>query len=196
MCQCYLEKYDRTGVSVVVYSGTNPSAIRSQKWLSESLLQLMEEKPYPKISVKEITERSNLARQTFYKVFDSKDEIIEFHLDQLFKDYLNEIENLQIVSISELSRLYFVFFDQNEAFISHLIQNDLASILNKKFFYYLGEIKSVLKQEQNFILDNYTSAFISSGLVGILIYWFKQKKNLTIDEIALLVSKLLNEYYL
>ncbi|MGE8077535.1 TetR/AcrR family transcriptional regulator [Peribacillus loiseleuriae] len=179
-----------------MYTGTNPSAIRSQKWLTESLLQLMEEKPYKKISVKEISERSDLARQTFYQLFNSKEEIIEYHLDNLFNNYLKEIKNLKIVSTAELARLYFVFFDTNEKFIYQLIQNDLISILNRKFFSYLSEIKSVLKQEQNIIFNNYASAFISSGLVGILVYWFNENRNLTIDQLALLVSKLLNDNYL
>lgn len=179
-----------------MYTGTNPSAIRSQKWLTESLLHLMEEKSYKKISIKEISERSDLARQTFYQLFNSKEEILEYHLDNLFNNYLDEIRNLKIPSIYELARLYFIFFDNNDKFIDQLIQNDLISILNRKFYFYLNEISHVLNQDQNEIFNNYALAFISSGLVGILVYWFNENRNLTIDQLALLVGKLLNDNYL
>lgn len=178
-----------------MYTGTNPSAIRSQKWLTASLLQLMEEKSYKKISIKEISEKSDLARQTFYQLFISKEEILEYHLDNLFNNYLDEIKSLEIPSIYELARLYFIFFDNNDKFINQLIQNDLTSILNRKFYFYLNEINHILKQDQNEVFNNYSLAFISSGLVGILVYWFNENRNLTIEQLALLVGKLLNDNY-
>ncbi|MFE4710250.1 TetR/AcrR family transcriptional regulator [Paenibacillus sp. NPDC056722] len=172
-----------------MYSGSNPSAIRSQKWIRDSLLQLLEEKSYKTISIKEITERSDLARQTFYQLFDSKEEIIQYHLDNLFREYLIEIQNLEVATTEELARLYFIFFHNNESFIHHLIQNDLIHILNQKFYDYLNEIGTVLQLSQTD--TEYSLAFISSGLVGILVYWFKQNKAMPIDQLALLVSDIL-----
>ncbi|SMG57716.1 TetR/AcrR family transcriptional regulator [Paenibacillus aquistagni] len=174
-----------------MYSGTNPSAIRSQKWLTEALLLLMEEKPYKSITVKELTERSDLARQTFYQLFDSKEEILEYHLDHLFQIFLHEMHKTMLTT-SELVRLYFAFFEQHERFIRLLIQNDLISILNNKFNSYLGEIMSLLELEQDAELDRYAVAFLSSGLVGLLVYWFDDKKALTIDKLVVLVDKMFN----
>jgi AcrR family transcriptional regulator len=173
-----------------MYIGTNPSAIRSQKWIRDSLLQLLEERPYNKITIKEITERGDLARQTFYQLFNSKEEILEYHLDHLFHEYLIEIQNLEVATTAELARLYFVFFNNNEKLINQLIENDLINILNKKFYSYLSEIHIVLKHTQNH--SEYASAFISSGLVGILVYWFKQNKEMPIEELAFLVSDILS----
>ncbi|MEC0230111.1 TetR/AcrR family transcriptional regulator [Paenibacillus alba] len=175
-----------------MYSGTNPSAIRSQKWIRDSLLQLLEEKPYKKISIKEISDKSDLARQTFYQLFDSKEEIIEYHLDSLFQEYLLEVQNLEVATTVELARIYFVFFQNNGEFIDQLIQNDLIHILNQKFFFYLGEIHTVLHHTLN--ITEYASAFISSGLVGILVYWFKQNRQMPIDQLAVLISDILSPF--
>ncbi|NUU60653.1 TetR-like C-terminal domain-containing protein [Paenibacillus agri] len=62
-------------------------------------------------------------------------------------------------------------------------------ILNQKFYDYLNEIGTVLQLSQTD--TEYSLAFISSGLVGILVYWFKQNKAMPIDELALLVSDIL-----
>lgn len=176
-----------------MYKGTNPSALRSQTWLAEALLQLMESKPFQKISVKEITEHSDLSRQTFYQLFASKEEILEYHLDQLFHRYRQEMMNLKVKSTAELARLYFLFFDQNGQFIEQLIHNDLVGILNKRFIAYLDDIRSVQQQLPIRKLNPYASAFISSGLVGILVYWFNEKRQLTIDQLAVLVSQIIND---
>lgn len=178
-----------------MYTGKNPSAVRSQKWLAQSLLQLMEEKPYQKISIKEITEWSDLSRQTFYQLFDSKEEIIEYHLDYLFQQYLEKIKSLKLSSVEELARLYFVFFKQNERFIQQLIQNNLVSLLDQKFKLYLNAVKEAIAPEQSIRFSNYATAFISSGLVGLLVY-YNEDRSLTIDQLSTLVSNLLTNDYL
>ena len=60
-----------------MYTGTNPSALRSKQWLHDALLQILEKKQYSQISVKDICLQADLSRQTFYKIYKSKDEIME-----------------------------------------------------------------------------------------------------------------------
>ncbi len=64
----------------MTHPSNNPSAIRSQEWLVEALLFLLEEKPYHKISIKEIAEKADLDRSTFYRHFDSKQALLERYL--------------------------------------------------------------------------------------------------------------------
>ena len=63
-----------------MYVGNNATAIRSQKWIVDSLLSLMEQKSYAEITVRDICKSADLSRQTFYNVFDSKDEVLCFRL--------------------------------------------------------------------------------------------------------------------
>jgi len=163
-----------------MYRGKNPSALRSQQWLTEALLQLMEEKPYRKISIKEITEKCDLARQTFYQLFDSKEEIIEYYLDILFEEYLAEMKKIDGISIAELTRLYLVFFEKHENFVLLLIKNDLEFCLNKKFRACLDIILNEVAPNRN--ISNYAKAFISSGLVGLLVY-YSEDRSLSVDEL-------------
>ena len=53
-----------------MYNGNNPTAIKSQRWLTETLLELMEEMPYDDISIMDICKKADLSRQTFYNYFD------------------------------------------------------------------------------------------------------------------------------
>lgn len=176
-----------------MYSGNNPSALRSQKWIKDALLALIEEKPYRKISVKEITERSDLARQTFYQLFESKDEIIEYHLDNLFHAYIAELKALQDVTVEDVARLYFAFFQNHARFIEKLIENDLLNIMNRKFHTYLTEVQLVLQYAQSSRYSEYEVAFISSGLIGILVHWFSTNRALSIDELAQMVGGMLHD---
>ena len=49
--------------------------LETQQLLSEVLIQLIAEKPYEKISIKDITERAEIDRTTFYLHFKDKDEL-------------------------------------------------------------------------------------------------------------------------
>ena len=46
---------------------SNPSALRSQKEITDALLLLMQKYPYDQISVKQILLEARIARMTFYR---------------------------------------------------------------------------------------------------------------------------------
>ena len=82
---------------------TNPSAIRSKAEICKALLILMEDHPYEEITVKQIALESKLVRKTFYRNFDSKEDVLDAILDKLIDDYkdrlilLNEIMPIEII---------------------------------------------------------------------------------------------------
>lgn len=54
----------------------NPSVIKSQQWLYDSLITLMKEKSFDSITIGEITKNADLDRTTFYRNFRSKEDIL------------------------------------------------------------------------------------------------------------------------
>ena len=55
----------------------NPSAVFSKSQIQSALFDLMDRIPYEKITVKEILYESKVARKTFYRNFDSKDDVLD-----------------------------------------------------------------------------------------------------------------------
>ena len=53
--------------------------------LKESLLSLLKEKPLEKISVKELCERADINRSTFYVYFGSPQELLDSILDEMYE---------------------------------------------------------------------------------------------------------------
>jgi AcrR family transcriptional regulator len=62
----------------------NPQVRRSREWMMEALLLLMDTMPYDKITISDITKKAGLARQTFYRNYSGKDDIILQYLDSVF----------------------------------------------------------------------------------------------------------------
>lgn len=71
----------------------NPSAIRSQKEITEALIGLMRIYPYDEISVKQILLESKLARKTFYRNFESKDDVLLSLIRAIFREYFIVVDS-------------------------------------------------------------------------------------------------------
>lgn len=69
---------------------------RTRAWLLEALLELIKTKDYAEISVKELTEKADVARQTFYRNYESMDDILLSKMDEILEEYINIVRNKPI----------------------------------------------------------------------------------------------------
>jgi AcrR family transcriptional regulator len=58
---------------------------RTKESLHDALIGLAREKPYPSIAVKEILERANVGRSTFYTHFRDKDDLLESGIHDILR---------------------------------------------------------------------------------------------------------------
>jgi len=66
-----------------------------QQYIAEALLILMEKKPYDKITIGEITEKAGVNRSSYYRHFDTKEDIIRFYLKSVMDEYMREYHTLR-----------------------------------------------------------------------------------------------------
>ena len=64
----------------------NPITRRSKKSIVDAFMDLLREKSFEKITIKEIMEEADMARRTFYGNFKSKDEIVQYYFQNLFQN--------------------------------------------------------------------------------------------------------------
>lgn len=60
----------------------NPVAQKNQDAFCTALFQLLLKKPLEKISVTELCHMADLDRTTFYRSFESKDDVLDYYLDR------------------------------------------------------------------------------------------------------------------
>ena len=63
-----------------MYCGNNKTALSSQRQIADALLGLLAEQAYAEISVSAICKRAQVSRQTFYSLFQSKENVMTFAL--------------------------------------------------------------------------------------------------------------------
>ena len=108
-----------------MYRSDNPSAIRSQKEITDALLTLMHANPYNEITIKQILMESKLARKTFYRNFDSKDDVLLSLLRKILEDYFNIVNNAR----GDVLTTIFEFAGRNSELLMLLDKNNMMHVV-------------------------------------------------------------------
>lgn len=103
----------------------NPSAVRSQKEITDALLVLMKEHPYNEITVKQILLESKLARKTFYRNFESKDDVLFSLLRRNLEDYFDIVNNARGSVLDTI----FEFADKKRELLMLLDKNNMLYVV-------------------------------------------------------------------
>jgi AcrR family transcriptional regulator len=130
---------------------------RTHKLLAAALLELAAEKDYAAISIKDITEKAEVAYITFFRHYDSKDEL----LVRLLNETIQEIEQLARSSEGGFAhkleaKLVFEHIQVNSRLYALLLNNSGTSNARKSVKNNLAKI--VLQHLQNHAKDQHVSS--------------------------------------
>lgn len=172
-----------------MYSGKNPSALRSQQWLADSLVDLMKVKEFQYISVKEICQKADLTRQTFYQIFSSKEDVIRYNIMKGCERFKTSLSLHEQVDMETLAIEFFRFFRKEEALVKLLAENHLEYLLTEQFSLALPEIMDICTERKEVFLSNpYLKCFIIGGLLNMILEWIKNGDGTDAEELARLFA--------
>ena len=174
-----------------MYQGNNPAAMRSQEWLCDALLALMQKKPYANISVKELCEKAGVSRQTFYQLFGDKSEIVRFYFERMFHSYLETMKNLSPLTMTELIWQFYSMVEAHEKGLLLLLKNGIHIDGDEAFFCCLRELEQQLDIQDPPIVQCYFTNFLGGALGHLACGWLKNGKELSKAEITAMTEYLL-----
>lgn len=176
-----------------MYQGSNPSALRSREWLRRAMLELLAEKSYAEITVKDLCARADLSRPTFYKIYDSKEDVIAYHFAALFALFAAELPEGH--SAEDLHRHFFTFFYRHREFVELLLHNNLAYLLEEQFEQYLGRLDLFRRTIGRSEHADYLAAYAAGALARLLLRWAADGYRMPPEEIAHLAWQAGAGYY-
>ena len=71
----------------------NPCNKIYKEYLFESLMILLKDNPFNKISITDIAKKAGVSRMTYYRYYKNKEDIIRVHINDIFSDvneYISE----------------------------------------------------------------------------------------------------------
>ena len=186
-----------------MYCGHNKIALASQRQISQALYELMLEKRFAEISISEICRRADVSRQTFYKLYESKENILLDYLDG--KGYAPEAEPLSPEENSGTEACssgrdfclksfcceYSRYLVEKRELLRLLAENNITHLLTDSMYrsmvscpYFLPD----LSPEKRL----YTAGFIAGGFTGIAVTYVGRD---TEDSAAFLEEEILDLFH-
>lgn len=166
----------------------------SRRWLVESLLDIMDEKNYTKISISEVAEHAQLSRRTFYRHFDSIDDVLVYYLTKISRELADKFY-LGVIAgngFEDFVMIYFEFWNKYKELLRLLQKNQLLYLLQETV---LPNLLNSLETDSN-ENNNYLFCFLFGGIHNMLIMWVEdgmRKSPLQMKDVAKMISNHWNQ---
>lgn len=157
----------------------DPRVRRTHRLLREALVSLILEKDFASISIKEITGRAEVAYITFFRHFESLDQLLMEILDDGLVELMTRIDTLakqsETSSLETEGRLIFEYIEQKAELFRILFKSQSVTRVRKKVVRNIAAIfqKSCLplarsgNQMATAILSNH----IATSLLALIEWW-------------------------
>ncbi len=154
-----------------MYQGSNKTAISSQQNIAASFIKLLSEKDYSKISISEICSLAGISRQTFYSLFESKENIIAFELSKNYTfDPSTKCQCSGVPTLEQLCKGYADYIIEKKDFITLLVNNNIIYLMQDCLFDCLAKCA--------FSASPVTADFVAAGLTAIAKHYCLGDSNL------------------
>lgn len=178
--------------------GTNRSVLKTKERLRHGLTELLSEKPAKRISVREITERININRGTFYLYYKDIYDMIEQLENEVLEEYKEIVLSHAPKVPGEIPKpilfdLYSFVADNADMCLALLgphgdlsFTNKMKELVRERLLYYWN----LFYKDQYGDSFEYFYSFLISGCFGLFEAWLKTGMRETPREMAALTEKM------
>ena len=161
-------------VSPVSNEGRNAYVIAH---ITDALLKMLREKPIGDISISELCDLAGIGRASFYRNFDSKEDILRGYINTIFQEWA-EKDSEDTKPLHEFLYAMFGHFEKYREFYTLLHQRNLIYLLKDVIIRICGPKPEHEKAEA------YARAYVAYALYGWIEVWFMRGMQETPEEIA------------
>ncbi|TCL60463.1 TetR family transcriptional regulator [Kineothrix alysoides] len=174
----------------------NPIALQSKNWIITSLLELMKKYKYSEITIKDITKKADLDRRTFYRHFQSKDDVICACIKTICDEYIGTLQSEKSPSAYTTAKIYFTICLKHLDFLILMNKHGLSGFLFTKYNEYMprlqdNDVSPELKLNYGDHIT-YLYAFNNGGFWALTLKWLENGAIQSPDEMAEVICKILH----
>jgi AcrR family transcriptional regulator len=176
----------------------NPMSVRSKDSIEEALLSLMQEQPYKSITIRSLTERAGLSRQTFYLNFADKEAILTRHMSKMLEEIMLRVHTDHVDTIEKLTDFYTTIVEENAPFFRLIVDNGLANLVKDVFREKLTQLPPVLESQRENRTETerrYFNGFWVAAFIEVYEIWLLEARATDRGEIVTMLSDIMRGNY-
>jgi AcrR family transcriptional regulator len=167
---------------------------RTNRTLAAALIDLTCERPYSSIQVRDITDRADVGYATFYRHYDSKDDLMLAVFEDVMEDLETSAGDQGIEYFEQEGTLIFRHVQKYQGLYRSIIQSHefvkkLKKLLSKRIEEHISHHVGTLK-DPYFPID-LAAHHMVVALVGLIEWWLDHEMKLPIEEMARIYERLI-----
>ncbi|GAB6109920.1 TetR/AcrR family transcriptional regulator [Fusibacter bizertensis] len=174
----------------------NPAYILHHSLIVNSLIELMKRYRFQEITIKQIVEEADVSRQTFYRHFSSKEEIVEEYSYLLCQQLTDAIYSLSDKTLYTIALTYFKFWNEQKELLYLLKKSDSDFMLFESYKRIISKSLDILHEVISTVIApeqrHYVNAFLIGGFYNVKLSWMEHAFKETPEEMAMLIVKMIN----
>ncbi|MEC0134147.1 MULTISPECIES: TetR/AcrR family transcriptional regulator [Paenibacillus] len=170
--------------------------LKTQEALKTAVIKLMAEKNFDDITIQDLSDQANVSRGTIYLHYMDKYDL----LDKLIENHINELQE-RCEAAADLdfvtgSLIWTEYFESNYDFFSMMLASKGAPFFRNRFLEFLiEEFKDEVdntKGKNEGLNKDLVVRFVASSYVGVVEWWFTNKRPVTHQVLAEQLGALLD----
>lgn len=164
-----------------------PQARYSQSVITKSLFTLLEQETFAEVTITQICQYAEVSRTTFYRNFDTKEDIILLQLNKIHAKFEPASYNVAETNNREYLTSYYYFISNYKTFFSRIESNHLFYLFQNSTASALPEypILPILKDNSFFSeREDFVFTFLVSTVSSVLSLWVRHDFKETPEELA------------
>lgn len=183
---------------------TDRRILRTKRMIRDALTVLMEEKGFEGITIRDLTEKADINRGTFYLHYRDKYDLLEQSEDEIFQEiqeFMKDLNPREIISANLRGEplpfvvKLFEYMRENGRFMKLILgpQGDLAFQVKFKEFMkenFLKKLQTITNEKDILVPVDYLMAYVTSAHLGVIQQWLADDLKDSPQEMALTLAKM------
>jgi AcrR family transcriptional regulator len=168
--------------------------VRTRRLLRQALLELIAEKPYKEITIRELTDRADIGYATFFRHYDGVDQVMLEILSSIIEEleslaegagegYFEREGTLIFQNVAQNPSLYRGILDSHV--FRHKLRTHVQGMMVAHLKSHAGEV------ETNLIPLEVASLHMVSSLLALIEWWLQRRMELPIERMAAIYERLI-----
>ena len=173
---------------------TDRRIAKSQSAIQTAFLDMLLEEGFDAITVKELTERANISRKTFYLHYVDKYDLLNGIVDEMLRQLTEICEKKKDMGFVDGTVLWFGYFEKHKPFFTALFATERTIAFRHRLLDFIMEqlnnkLEGVSGQRNTEVLRK----FMAMAVLGVIESYVLGQFQAGIEEIARQVGELLEQ---
>jgi AcrR family transcriptional regulator len=153
-----------------------------KKRITEAIIELLAKQELSEISISQLTNHAQVSRNSFYRNYLEKEDILLTHINYLISTWQEEYQQVNTDSNAELYGNLFLHLKENSDFYLLLKSRNLFHLFQQVFIALYGP------KEEHDNMAAYVTSFIAHGTYGWIEEWIARGMEESADQMSALLS--------